>query len=169
MSGYPSKLIDFNLLGTANVQFPQCPMLRSTRSVISTALAPKAIGTYSQAVRAGDTVYLSGQIPLDPATMELVPGDIRAQIARVFDNLKAVAEAAEGGLSEVVKLNVYLTRSEPLPGRERGDGGVFQRALPGARGRGGRGPAARRRGRDRRGHGPRSLAWGVTSTSRPLR
>ncbi len=85
------------------------------RRVVSTALAPQAIGPYAQAVRVGDTVYLSGQIPLDPATMELVPGDIRAQIARVFDNLAAVASAAEGALSEIVKLNVYLTDLTHFP------------------------------------------------------
>ena len=76
---------------------------------ISTPNAPQAIGTYSQAIRAGNTVYLSGQIPLDPATGELVTGDMEAQVRRVFDNLKAVAEAAGSDLSRVVKLNVYLT------------------------------------------------------------
>ena len=80
-----------------------------TKQIISTDRAPAAIGTYSQAVRAGDTVYLSGQIPLDPATMTLVDGDIDAQIRRVFDNLAAVAEAAGGGFRNVVKLNVFLT------------------------------------------------------------
>ncbi|WP_415036103.1 RidA family protein [Azonexus sp.] len=79
-----------------------------TRSIISTLHAPAAIGTYSQAVRAGDTVYLSGQIGLDPVSMQMVEG-IDAQIVRVFDNLKAVAEAAGGSLNDVVKLNVYLT------------------------------------------------------------
>ena len=67
---------------------------------IATPNAPQAIGTYSQAIRAGDTVYLSGQIPLDPATGELVTGDIEAQVRRVFDNLKAVAEAAGGDLAQ---------------------------------------------------------------------
>ena len=80
-----------------------------SRQIISTERAPKAIGTYSQAVKAGDTVYLSGQIPLVPETMELVQGDMSAQIRRVFDNLQAVAEAAGGSLTDVVKLNVYLT------------------------------------------------------------
>lgn len=79
------------------------------REIIRTAAAPAAIGTYSQAVKAGDTVYLSGQIPLVPETMQLVQGDMRAQIERVFANLKAVAEAAGGSLADVVKLNVYLT------------------------------------------------------------
>ena len=79
-----------------------------TRTIISTPQAPAAIGTYSQAVRVGNTVYLSGQIGLDPASMQLVDG-IDAQIVRVFDNLKAVAEAAGGSLADVVKLNVFLT------------------------------------------------------------
>jgi reactive intermediate/imine deaminase len=79
------------------------------KQVISTPNAPAAIGTYSQAVRVGNTVWCSGQIPLDPATMQLVSGDIEAEIARVFDNLKAVAEAAGGTLDHAVKVNVYLT------------------------------------------------------------
>ncbi len=79
------------------------------RTIIETADAPKAIGTYTQAVRCGNTVYLSGQIPLDPATMEMVDGEFDAQIRRVFDNLKAVAAAAGGSLDDVAKLNVYLT------------------------------------------------------------
>ena len=79
------------------------------RTPVSTQNAPQAIGTYSQAIRAGNTVYLSGQIPLDPATGELVTGDIEAQVRRVFDNLLAVARAAGGDLSHVVKLTVYLT------------------------------------------------------------
>lgn len=78
------------------------------KTIISTPNAPAAIGTYSQAVKVGDTVYLSGQIGLDPATMQMVDG-IDAQIVRVFDNLKAVAEAAGGSLADVVKLNVFLT------------------------------------------------------------
>lgn len=80
-----------------------------SKSIISTHRAPQAIGTYSQAVRAGNTVYLAGQIPLVPETMELETGDMDACIRRVFDNLAAVAEAAGGGLGDVVKLNVYLT------------------------------------------------------------
>jgi reactive intermediate/imine deaminase len=80
-----------------------------TRQIVSTDRAPQAIGTYSQAVRAGNTVYLSGQIPLDPDSMNLVEGDIDAQIRRVFDNLLAVAEAAGGSFGDVVKLNVFLT------------------------------------------------------------
>jgi reactive intermediate/imine deaminase len=80
-----------------------------SKQAISTPAAPKAIGTYSQAVRVGQTVYLSGQIPLNPETMELDAGDMRAQIARVFENLRAVARAAAGDLENVVKLNVFLT------------------------------------------------------------
>ena len=76
---------------------------------VSTADAPNAIGTYSQAARAGNTVYLSGQIPLDPATMELVSGDVVVHVRRVFDNLRAVARAAGGELADAVKVNVYLT------------------------------------------------------------
>ena len=79
-----------------------------TRQIISTDGAPKAIGTYSQAVRAGDTLYVSGQVPLDPATGELLSGDMERQIHRVFDNLKAIVEAAGADFSRVVKLNVYL-------------------------------------------------------------
>lgn len=79
-----------------------------SKTIISTPHAPAAIGTYSQAVKVGNTVYLSGQIGLDPQAMTLVEG-IDAQIVRVFDNLKAVAEAAGGSLTDVVKLNVFLT------------------------------------------------------------
>ncbi|MDX1488898.1 MAG: RidA family protein [Acidiferrobacterales bacterium] len=79
------------------------------RQVIKTNQAPAAIGTYSQAMQIGSTVYLSGQIPLDPQTMELVQGDMRAQIERVFRNLQAVADAAGGGLADIVRLTVYLT------------------------------------------------------------
>ena len=76
---------------------------------IASDRAPAAIGPYSQAIRAGTTVYLSGQIPLDPATGELVAGDIEAQAVRVFENLKAVAQAAGGNLSQAVKITIYLT------------------------------------------------------------
>ncbi len=79
------------------------------RTIIHTDSAPKAIGTYSQAVKIGNTVYLSGQIPLVPSTMELVDGDIEAQIKQVFENLKAVAEAAGGSLADIAKLNIFLT------------------------------------------------------------
>ncbi len=80
-----------------------------TREIVRTDKAPQAIGTYSQAVKVGTTVYLSGQIPLLPETMEMIQGDMEAQIRRVFDNLQAVAQAAGGDLQDVVKLNVFLT------------------------------------------------------------
>jgi reactive intermediate/imine deaminase len=85
------------------------------RQIIHSADAPKAIGPYSQAVRVGDTVYVSGQIPLDPATGQLVSGDIEAEIRRVFDNLKAIAQAAGGSLGSVVKLTVFLTDLSHFP------------------------------------------------------
>lgn len=86
-----------------------------TREIIRTDKAPQAIGTYSQAVKTGNTVYLSGQIPLVPETMEMVEGDMETQIRRVFDNLQAVAQAAGGELSDVVKLNVFLTDLSHFP------------------------------------------------------
>lgn len=86
-----------------------------TKEVISTENAPQAIGTYSQAVKAGTTVYLSGQIPLVPETMEMVEGDIREQIHRVFKNLQAVAIAAGGDFSNIVKLNIFLTDLSSFP------------------------------------------------------
>jgi len=86
-----------------------------SKTSISTPDAPQAIGPYSQAIKNGQTVYLSGQIPLVPETMELVEGDIRAQINRVFDNLTAVAAAAGGTLSDIVKLNIYLTDLTHFP------------------------------------------------------
>ena len=79
-----------------------------SKEIISTDQAPAAIGTYSQAVKVDQTVYLSGQIPLDPATMEVVAGGIRQEIHRVFKNLSAVCEAAGGALQDIVKLNIYL-------------------------------------------------------------
>jgi len=81
----------------------------TNKSIIQTGKAPKAIGTYSQAVKAGDTVYLSGQIPLDPETMEMVEGGFAEQARRVFDNLRAVCEAAGGTMQDLVKVNIYLT------------------------------------------------------------
>ncbi len=81
----------------------------TNKTIINTDRAPQAIGPYSQAVRVGDTVYLSGQIPLVPETMALVTGNMEVQIRQVFDNLAAVAEAAGGSLADLVKLNVYLT------------------------------------------------------------
>ncbi len=80
-----------------------------SKQIIYTGEAPAAIGIYSQAVRVGNTIWLSGQIPLDPQTMELVPGGIEAQVRRVFDNLLAVARAAGANFDQVVKANVYLT------------------------------------------------------------
>jgi len=79
------------------------------REIIHTSKAPEAIGTYSQAVKVGDVVYMSGQIPLVPETMTIVEGDFATQVRRVFDNLTAVAEAAGGSLQDVVKLNIFLT------------------------------------------------------------
>jgi len=98
------------------------------RTTIQTDKAPQAIGTYSQAVKVDNTVYISGQIPLDPASMEVVTGGTEAQITRVFDNLSAVAEASGGSLKDVVKLTIFLTDlscfeimaryfSEPYPAR----------------------------------------------------
>jgi reactive intermediate/imine deaminase len=79
------------------------------KTIIQTDDAPQAIGTYSQAVKVDNTVYISGQIPLDPASMEVVAGGIEAEITRVFDNLKAVTAASGGNLADVVKLNIFLT------------------------------------------------------------
>ncbi|TXK62513.1 RidA family protein [Alkalisalibacterium limincola] len=80
-----------------------------SKTAISTEQAPAAIGPYSQAVRAGNTVYLSGQIPFVPATMELVSGDIAAEARQVFDNLRGVCEAAGGSLDRIVRVGIYLT------------------------------------------------------------
>ncbi len=85
------------------------------KEIISTADAPAAIGTYSQAVKVGNTVYLSGQIALDPATMQVVEGDISVQIRQVFNNLQAVAQAAGGSFADIVKLNVFLTDLSNFP------------------------------------------------------
>lgn len=79
------------------------------KTPISTERAPAAIGTYSQAIKAGSTFYISGQIGLDPATKDMVPGGIEPQIVRVFDNLQAIAEACGGSLAHAVKVNVFLT------------------------------------------------------------
>ena len=86
-----------------------------TKIIIQTDAAPKAIGTYSQAVRVDNTVYLSGQIPLVPQTMTLIEGDIQAQISQVFENLQAVAHAAGGDFHNIVKLNVFLTDLAHFP------------------------------------------------------
>lgn len=85
------------------------------RQIIATDKAPAAIGTYSQAVRMGHAVYLSGQIPLVPETMTMVAGDVEAQIVQVFENLQAVARAAGGELADIVKLNVFLTDLAHFP------------------------------------------------------
>ncbi|HEX4972023.1 MAG TPA: RidA family protein [Steroidobacteraceae bacterium] len=85
------------------------------RSIIATANAPKAIGTYSQAVKVGSTVYASGQIPLDPATGELVQGPMDVQVKRVFENLKAIVAAAGGSFAQVVKVTVYILDFADFP------------------------------------------------------
>lgn len=100
------------------------------KSIIETDKAPRAIGTYSQAVKTGSTVYLSGQIPLDPATGEVVEGDIDVQIQRVFDNLAAVAEAAGGDMHNMVKLNVYLTDLSDFPRVNEAMAKVFKKPYP---------------------------------------
>jgi reactive intermediate/imine deaminase len=112
---------------------------------IETSAAPSAIGPYSQAIRAGDTVYLSGQIPLDPESGEVVEGDFAALVNRVFDNLTAVAEAAGGSLGDVVKLNIFLTDlgrfgvvnelmaerfSEPYPARATVEVSALPKGVP---------------------------------------
>jgi reactive intermediate/imine deaminase len=85
------------------------------KAIIHTDQAPAAIGTYSQAVKVNNTVYLSGQIPLDPETMKIVSDDVAVQITQVFDNLTAVCEAAGGDLSSIVKLNIFLTDLSNFP------------------------------------------------------
>ena len=86
-----------------------------TKEIISTPNAPAAIGTYSQAVKVDNTVYLSGQIPLNPQTMEVVSGGIETEIRQVFENLRAVAQAAGGDLQDIVKLNIFLTDLKNFP------------------------------------------------------
>ncbi|WP_065204597.1 RidA family protein [Shewanella woodyi] len=81
----------------------------ANKSIIATDKAPQAIGTYSQAVKVGSTVYLSGQIPLDPASMQIVSDEFNAQVVQVFENLTAVCEAAGGSLNDIVKLNIFMT------------------------------------------------------------
>lgn len=100
------------------------------KEIISTDKAPQAIGTYSQAVKVGSTVYLSGQIPLVPETMEMVEGDIRQQIHRVFQNLLAVANAAGGDLSDIVKLNIFLTDLSNFPQVNEVMAEYFQQPYP---------------------------------------
>jgi reactive intermediate/imine deaminase len=101
-----------------------------TKSIISTNKAPQAIGTYSQAVKVNDTVYLSGQIPLIPETMEIVDGDISIQITQVFDNLKAVAKASGGNFFDIVKLNVFLTDLSHFPIVNEIMGKYFEKPYP---------------------------------------
>ena len=101
-----------------------------TRQIINTPSAPEAIGNYSQAVKVNQTVYLSGQIPLVPETMQLVDGDIAAQITQVFNNLKAVCEAAGGSLADIVKLSVFLTDLTHFPVVNEIMGGFFQAPYP---------------------------------------
>ena len=101
-----------------------------TKEIIQSDKAPQAIGTYSQAVKVDRTVYLSGQIPLVPETMTLIEGDIAAQITQVFDNLKAVAEAAGGDLGDIVKLNVFLTDLSNFPLVNEIMGLYFQEPYP---------------------------------------
>jgi reactive intermediate/imine deaminase len=100
------------------------------KQIIHTSQAPQAIGTYSQAVKVDRTVYLSGQIALDPNTMTLVQGDIHAQIIQVFENLKAVTQAAGGDLSDIVKLNVFLTDLAHFPIVNEIMGHYFQAPFP---------------------------------------
>ncbi len=100
------------------------------KEIIKTAAAPAAIGTYSQAVKAGNTVYLSGQIPLIPGGSELDDSDIRTQITRVFENLSAVAKAAGGSLQDVVKLNVFLTDLRNFPTVNEVMAEYFQQPYP---------------------------------------
>ncbi len=101
-----------------------------TKQIIQSDKAPQAIGTYSQAVKVGRTVYLSGQIPLVPETMTIIEGDISAQITQVFDNLQAVAEAAGGDFSDIVKLNVFLTDLSNFPIVNEIMGHYFQPPYP---------------------------------------
>lgn len=101
-----------------------------SKQIIHTPKAPAAIGAYSQAVKVGTTVYLSGQIPLDPASMALVEGGMDAQIRRVFDNLSAVAEAAGGSLNDIVKLNVFLTDLAHFPLVNEIMAGYFAQPFP---------------------------------------
>ena len=100
------------------------------KEIISTDKAPQAIGTYSQAIKIGSSVYLSGQIPLVPDTMEMVEGDIKQQIHRVFQNLLAVANAAGGDLSDVVKLNIFLTDLSNFPHVNEVMAEYFQQPYP---------------------------------------
>jgi reactive intermediate/imine deaminase len=101
-----------------------------TKEIIQTKKAPQAIGTYSQAVKVDHTVYISGQIPLVPETVTIIEGDISAQIIQVFDNLKAIAEAAGGDMGDIVKLNVFLTDLSNFPIVNQIMGLYFQEPYP---------------------------------------
>ena len=101
-----------------------------TREIIHTENAPAAIGTYSQAVRYGNLVFLSGQIPLDPESMELVGGDFENQVRRVFDNLSAVCEASGGALKDIIKLTVFLTDMNNFPSVNSVMGEYFSEPYP---------------------------------------
>ncbi|MDH3545534.1 MAG: RidA family protein [Gammaproteobacteria bacterium] len=101
-----------------------------SKLAIHSEAAPAAIGTYSQAIRAGELVFLSGQIPLDPATMAVVPGDFEARARRVFDNLAAVADAAGSSLDQVVKLTVFLTDLDNFATVNRVMEDYFQQPFP---------------------------------------
>jgi len=131
------------------------------REIVRTDQAPQAIGTYSQAVKVGKTVYLSGQIPLDPLTMELVSGDVDVHVRRVFDNLQAVAWAAGSSLADVAKLNVFLTDLANF---------AVVRVLPGAvpRPRGDRRRRAAARGHRRDGRRARARRLRPTRSVPPL-
>ncbi len=100
-SALTRSLLDFNFIPTLNIYM-------ANKQIISTKNAPSAIGAYSQAVRTGNTVYISGQIPLDPSTMEVVEGGFEAEARRVFENLKGVAEASGGSLNDVVRATIYM-------------------------------------------------------------
>jgi reactive intermediate/imine deaminase len=102
----------------------------TNKAIIHSDKAPAAIGTYSQAVKVNNTVYLSGQIPLDPTTMQLVDGDFAAQAHQVFKNLAAVCEAAGGSLKDIVKLNIYLTDLANFPVVNEVMGQYFQQPYP---------------------------------------
>ena len=102
----------------------------TNKAIIHTENAPAAIGTYSQAVKVSNTVYLSGQIPLDPSSMTLVDGDFKAQTRQVFENLKAVCEQADGSLQHIVKLNIYLTDLSYFPVVNEVMGDYFQEPYP---------------------------------------
>ncbi len=116
----PLPLFDYRLKGSS----------MTNKAIIHSDNAPAAIGTYSQAVKVNHTVYLSGQIPLDPKTMQMVDGDFAAQAHQVFKNLAAVCDAAGGGLKDIVKLNIYLTDLANFPIVNEVMGQYFQQPYP---------------------------------------